>query len=858
MSVINTNVKALYTQNALKASARDQAVAMQQLSTGKRINSARDDAAGLAISKRMTQQIRSLEMAVKNAGDAVALIQTAEGATGAITDMMQRMRELAVQAINDTNAKDQRGYLDLEFQQLKQQIQTISVQTQWNGFSILNGTAGEPVGTRPVYKATSTGSFNNDITYTTGTPSTSEADNSVSTDETAGKFIKSGSLSVQFDATPAISSATFTLDDGSVITLDETDSDVIDFADNEITLKTASGLVSGDVILKQTLTADDSDADYVADQSIALRVKRTMPAITPMQANDLIVNGVTIPIALSSYDSVSVTDNAAASALARASAINQMTDETGVAATVNPNIMSGTAMQSGAVMKGTISINGFTTPEISTTLNNKRETRSTVVDAINAISAQTGVRAINSGSEDHGIQLVADDGRNIEVGFNTEGLDSDFSSRTGVRQGIQIGTYSLESSVEGNMVVTSIGDWSRAGLRPADYSPNTSIFSSMSRPAVESGDTVNTLGDGDLKINGVPIRGATAADDTRSSILSTSSIRSGSAIAIANAINASTKDTGVSAVASPASLEAEAAPSNASTESAILYLNGTAVAVDLVADEDVTARLNKIISAVNAQKGQHGVEASATADGRLKLDTVDGRNLSVWTSTDADELGLSGTDATIDEDASLTFTGATTIYGSVSLKSDKPFTLSPGDNGFSSKGDFTSLGFQEGTFGGEVDNAISKLTPPRTGRLSFHVGASAEQTIHIDLADYGSKGPITGEITGDVELSNTEQRTNRIDSSESAKAMLSKLDVVLDRVNANRAMMGAIMNRLDYVMDNLSNVSLNTEASRSQIEDADYAKASTELARTQIMQQAATSVLAQANTDQQTVLKLLQ
>jgi flagellin len=858
MSVINTNVKALYTQNALKASARDQAVAMQQLSTGKRINSARDDAAGLAISKRMTQQIRSLEMAVKNAGDAVALIQTAEGATGAITDMMQRMRELAVQAINDTNAKDQRGYLDLEFQQLKQQIQTISVQTQWNGFSILNGTAGEPVGTRPVYKATSTGSFSNDISYTTGTPSTSEADNSMSTDETAGKFIKSGSLSVQFDATPAISAATFTLDDGSVITLDETDSDVIDFSDNEITLKAGSGLVSGDVVLKQTVTADDSDADYVADQSIALRVTRTMPAITPMQANDLIINGVTIPIALSSYDSVSVTDNAAASALARASAINQMTEETGVAATVNPNIMSGTAMQSGAVMKGTISINGFTTPEISTTLNNKRETRSTVVDAINAISAQTGVRAINSGSEDHGIQLVADDGRNIEVGFNTEGLDSDFSSRTGVRQGIQIGTYSLESSVEGNMVVTSIGDWSRAGLRPADYSPNTSIFSSMTRPVVESGDTVSTLGDGDLKINGVPIRGATAADDTRSSILSTSSIRSGSAIAIANAINASTKDTGVSAVASPASLEAESAPSNASTESAILYLNGTAVAIDLVADEDVTARLNKIITAVNAQKGQHGVAASATADGRLKLDTVDGRNLSVWTSTDADELGLSGTDATIDADASLTFTGATTIYGSVSLKSDKPFTLSPGDNGFSSKGDFTSLGFQEGTFGGEVDNAISKLTPPRTGRLSFHVGASAEQTIFIDLADYGSKGPITGEITGDVELSSTEQRTNRIDSSESAKAMLSKLDVVLDRVNANRAMMGAIMNRLDYVMDNLSNVSLNTEASRSQIEDADYAKASTELARTQIMQQAATSVLAQANTDQQTVLKLLQ
>jgi flagellin len=103
MAVINTNVKALFTQNALKVSGREQSVAMQQLSTGKRINSARDDAAGLAISKQMTQQIRSMNMAIRNAGDAVSLIQTAEGATGAITDMLQRMRELAVQAINDTN-----------------------------------------------------------------------------------------------------------------------------------------------------------------------------------------------------------------------------------------------------------------------------------------------------------------------------------------------------------------------------------------------------------------------------------------------------------------------------------------------------------------------------------------------------------------------------------------------------------------------------------------------------------------------------------------------------------------------------------------------------------------------------------
>ena len=154
MAVINTNVKALFSQAALKSTERSQSIAMQQLSTGKRINSARDDAAGMAISTRMTHQIRSLNQAVRNAGDAVSMIQTAEGATNEITDMMQRMRELAVQAVNDTNSNPDRSYLDLEFQQLKQEIVRVSDTTEWNGFKVLNGTAGERVGEMPLLKVT--------------------------------------------------------------------------------------------------------------------------------------------------------------------------------------------------------------------------------------------------------------------------------------------------------------------------------------------------------------------------------------------------------------------------------------------------------------------------------------------------------------------------------------------------------------------------------------------------------------------------------------------------------------------------------------------------------------------------------
>lgn len=139
MSVINTNVKALYTQAALKTTERGSLKAMQELSTGKRINSAKDDAAGLAIAARMTQQIEGLNQGIRNAGDAVAMIQTTEGATTSITTMLLRCSELAMQAANDTYSDTQRSFLNNEFTQLKEEIDRMSKTHEWNGFKILAG-----------------------------------------------------------------------------------------------------------------------------------------------------------------------------------------------------------------------------------------------------------------------------------------------------------------------------------------------------------------------------------------------------------------------------------------------------------------------------------------------------------------------------------------------------------------------------------------------------------------------------------------------------------------------------------------------------------------------------------------------
>ena len=138
MSTVNTNVSASIAQNALGKNERSMNTAMERLSTGKRINGAADDAAGLAIATRMTSQIRGLEVGVKNAGDAISMISVADGAMVEIGNMLQRMRELALQSANGTTTSADRDYLNTEYQNLHGEIERIAQNTQWNGTAILN------------------------------------------------------------------------------------------------------------------------------------------------------------------------------------------------------------------------------------------------------------------------------------------------------------------------------------------------------------------------------------------------------------------------------------------------------------------------------------------------------------------------------------------------------------------------------------------------------------------------------------------------------------------------------------------------------------------------------------------------
>ena len=146
MAVVNTNISASIAQAALARNERELTAAMEQLSTGKKINSASDNAAGLAITTRMTSQIRGLDQAVRNAYDAVSMVQTAEGALDEITAMLQRMRELAIQSGTGTTDVADRTYLNQEYVALRSEIDRIADNTEWNGRVILNGNAGASAG----------------------------------------------------------------------------------------------------------------------------------------------------------------------------------------------------------------------------------------------------------------------------------------------------------------------------------------------------------------------------------------------------------------------------------------------------------------------------------------------------------------------------------------------------------------------------------------------------------------------------------------------------------------------------------------------------------------------------------------
>ena len=484
---------------------------------------------------------------------------------------------------------------------------------------------------------------------------------------------------------------------------------------------------------------------------------------------------------------------ASASAISKAAAINAKSDLSGVYAKVDTNVVSGTGGMTATALTGTITINGVTTDSFSTSAASTSLSRKQAVVAINAKSEQTGVVAIDTEDDTLGVTLQAADGRNIDIAFTTL-----TAAATGVRDtGTFVGSYNL-FTLDSRAIDVSFqtGDQNVeafSGLRNGSYASDTALYNTYKRATAAE---------------------ATAPSDTTTGTLSNDSlIINGVAIGQALATDDTASDTTSASSTREASAIAISAAINRKTD-----LTGVTASAspNVIRGEGFTAGTsadvylngvtftanavtrNAVIDSFNDVSDRTGVVASAWGEG-IELRAVDGRNISIGSVTAAN-IGLTG----IGIGSAAGSATAVTYYSQVTMQSDNKFTVKSGNAGIPN---LELLGFRQGTFGG-ADNGL---------------------------------------------------KINQVDVStvSGANQAIVAIDAAIETISKSQANSGALNNRMDYIVANLSEASQNMSASRSRILDTDYASETTSLAKQQIISQAATAMLAQANQQPQSVLSLL-
>ncbi len=535
--IINTNINSLTAQRNLNSAQSENSQALQRLSSGLRINSSKDDAAGLAISTRFQSQISGLNVASRNVGDGVSLAQTAEGGLDSITTNLSRLRELAVQSSNATNTDVDRQALNQEAQQIIDEIGRISDQTNFNGVKLLNGDftdqtfqIGANVGETIDVSVSEVSTSTLGVAETSGVSSVSSTDarpamaagdlvingfaigaadaaadgastadqnlSSIAIAASINKVADQSGVTATANATivggtevaNVASAANFTINgttinvggsgDASTLATDlQGVADAINLHSGETGVTAsidannlqagvilsaadgrnidivgagaaAAGVAAADTYVgSYTLVSKDGSDITISSNtgaslenaglevgtysgSKATAVSDTLGG-TALVAGDLVVNGVAVGATFASYDTAS-TASKDASAIAVAAAVNLVSDQTGVTAAANTTqVTSGNVAADTA---GNATVNGVSISFAAGTTGTTAEQVSLAVDAINAKTAQTGVRA--QILDDNQYELLADDGRNIVVAAGTA---------FGAADGTTFGTVRLES-----------------------------------------------------------------------------------------------------------------------------------------------------------------------------------------------------------------------------------------------------------------------------------------------------------------------------------------------------------------------------------------------------------------------------
>jgi len=817
MTVINTNTASISAQYNLNKVQKSMDEAMQALSSGKRINSASDDAAGIAIASRMEAQVRGLNQAIRNAADGQAMVDTAEGAMDEISSMLQRMRELAIQSANDTNSDNDREALNLEIDALISEIDRVVDTTSYNGRNILDGSAnlsfqvGSQAGQDIQVGISSLGS--NSLGSLTGAASANA--NLTSTNQGTAAEVTQVKLAFHSDDTYS-----FNLDVGGTsvsVSGDVSNSSAFDLTgaintalQNADLHEYASATFSGGVV-----TIKDTSGAAISLDTFASSGNGTATYTTINGGNNSseVVNlgGATANVGTTfTTTAASTAYVAAAAATSGTAAVYERLMGTSNDTTFFADVTSWAA---GDFAAG----DGTAADHLEVDFGDF----SVTIALADATDVGTFAQAINAEQSAFTFSAVIEDDGNGELDYTLKAVAN------------SVGVVANAPTIK---VIDADG---------TAITDSTSVVNDGSLSEITAGaDAVSEV----VEAGGTKLYLELNGNDDYSFTLAESQLTGGS-------IDLSFSYDGTSADRDSIAqqLETDLNAGGASTfsvenangrlvitnqdDNALSLTNfsstgtGTILASTDAADastQGISQLLNDDVNATSADTTSPGaavatvVELTFTADDTYSFKISDGVRTAVVDATAVDVTNSDASDLL-----------AAINYGLQQAGMDASITAAEANAGEITLTQAAGREISISNF--KSDGVGSMLVDAGTNTnggasyLNDGLGANASTISGIDIT-----------------------------TASLAQDALEIIDRALQDVATERATLGAVSNRLDHTISNLGNIVMNTEASQSRIEDADFAAETSELTRSQILTQAATAMLAQANASKQSVLSLLQ
>lgn len=871
---VNTNVASLNAQRTLNNSSSALNTSIQRLASGTQINSAKDDAAGLQISNRLTSQINGLGIAVKNANNGISIAQTAEGAMQESTNIMQRMRDLALLSSNGSNSDKERAALQQEFTALSGELTRIADTTAFGGKKLLDGSLSSTsfqIGSN-ANETVSFGVSNLSASALKGTYSTAK---SVSSGETqlaasvTGKAITNAAGTPTGEPVSITSSGAFPATVGAATGGADTTINIngkgIDLvaadtlattitkinAEKDVTGVTASE-ENGNLKLTSSKDFQISDAkaigfsNPVAGDYVAVTGRASVTGTDVFTGG--IVTGTSDELVLSStgYTGATITLNPADSLDDIVTRINDKTSDTGVTAsnvdgklkleskgdlTVDAGsnaaalfglTASATAIEAETVGQAKLASSFATTTPATTVTSKLNDLTSNTSITLNGTKISV---LVDDTAQDVADRIEAA-GLGIKVGVDSGNGNLTFTSSSKITVdgevnglaalGLSKGTTQLATGNAEQLFTTA------AATAAADYK----ISLNGKEVSVAAGDTRQTIVD-KINASGSGVTASLVDGDTDIKLASANGFSITGQTAALTAFG--TADTGGAVnVKAPVASGSTGGATQLSSDASI-RLNGETI--DLLSGSS----LDDVAARINLSTDDTGVTAEIT-NGRLKLSSNDGSSIKLEDATagSLNKLGLTAgsSAAKLQESTSINLNGTEVKLAAGSDMNAIVTAINTASTGVSA-----SI---------NADGALELFS----GKESFTIADGAAGT---GLAALGlTAGTSTGVV---VESSVSNLDITTVDGAQQA---ISVLDGAIAQIDSERASLGAVQNRFASTISNLQNISENASAARGLITDTDYAAESAQLAKNQIKQQAGTAMLAQANQLPQAVLSLLQ